>query len=82
MRPKKAGDEGHPENMLKVVYDHGKLIEWEPFDQVRARVASSWKKMAADKKRNVISSELCDEILYVSAKIRAQAPPVLDESAS
>jgi hypothetical protein len=31
------------DNLLRVVYDHGKMIEWDDFDTIRARVAREWQ---------------------------------------
>ncbi|CAG8575713.1 5260_t:CDS:10 [Cetraspora pellucida] len=40
--PKEACAENDPENLLRVVYDHGKISEWDDFDTIRKRVAKEW----------------------------------------
>ncbi|CAG8799095.1 16061_t:CDS:2, partial [Racocetra fulgida] len=40
--PKEACIENDTENLLRVVYDHGKVSEWDDFDTIRRRVAKDW----------------------------------------
>ncbi|CAG8793082.1 11759_t:CDS:2, partial [Dentiscutata erythropus] len=40
--PKEVCAENDPENLLRVVYDHGKVSEWDDFDTIRKRVAKEW----------------------------------------
>lgn len=58
--PKKEGDENDPNNMLKVVYNYGKKLEWEKFDTVRSRVETEWRKLPET--ADVISKELSEKI--------------------
>ncbi|CAG8518163.1 24237_t:CDS:10, partial [Gigaspora margarita] len=40
--PKEVCAENDPDNLLHVVYDHGKVSEWDDFDTIRKRVAKEW----------------------------------------
>jgi len=40
--PKESFPGNDPDNLLKVVYDHGKVCEWEDFDTIKKRVANEW----------------------------------------
>ncbi|CAG8755505.1 3112_t:CDS:10, partial [Dentiscutata erythropus] len=40
--PKECCAENDPENLLRVVYDNGKVIEWDDFDTIRKRAAKEW----------------------------------------
>ncbi|CAG8842834.1 23395_t:CDS:2, partial [Racocetra persica] len=40
--PKEACIENDTENLLRVVYDHGKVFKWDDFDTIRRRVAKEW----------------------------------------
>ncbi|CAG8618994.1 13572_t:CDS:10 [Racocetra fulgida] len=40
--PKEVCPENDPENLLRVVYDHGKIIEWDDFNTIRERAAKEW----------------------------------------
>ncbi|CAG8567172.1 4783_t:CDS:10 [Ambispora leptoticha] len=44
------------ENLLRVVYDHGKVCDWDDFDTVRKRVAKEWSALPT--KYDNISPEL------------------------
>ncbi|GAX79752.1 hypothetical protein CEUSTIGMA_g7193.t1 [Chlamydomonas eustigma] len=45
--PKESEEVGAEENLLKVVYDHGpvKNFQWDEFDIVRQRVAEEWRAL-------------------------------------
>lgn len=43
--PKEVLPENDPENLLKVVYDHGKVCEWEDFSTIRKRIAKEWPSL-------------------------------------
>ncbi|CAB5192614.1 unnamed protein product [Rhizophagus irregularis] len=45
VHPKENCLENDPKNLLKVVYDHGKVCEWEDFDTIRKRVAKEWPSL-------------------------------------
>lgn len=53
-------------NLLRVVYDHGKVTEWDDFDTVRARVAETWTVLP--KKADNISQSLKDKVRIVLQK--------------
>ncbi|CAG8637687.1 1130_t:CDS:10, partial [Ambispora gerdemannii] len=55
VRPKESADP-NTENLLRVVYDHGKVGDWDDFDTVRKRVAKEWP--ALPPKYDNISPEL------------------------
>ncbi|CAG8567686.1 7188_t:CDS:10 [Diversispora eburnea] len=57
-----------PNNLLHVVYDHGKVIEWDNFDIIRKRVAKEWT--ALPKVWNNISSELKSKIDKVTQELK------------
>ncbi|CAJ0629003.1 14803_t:CDS:2 [Entrophospora sp. SA101] len=40
--PKESFPENDPDNLLRVVYDHGKVFKWDDFDTIRKRVAKEW----------------------------------------
>jgi len=40
--PKEICAENDPENLLRVVYDYGKVIEWDDFNTIRERAAKEW----------------------------------------
>ncbi|CAG8564465.1 6075_t:CDS:10 [Acaulospora morrowiae] len=58
--PKESCSENDPDNLLRVVYDHGKVFEWEDFDTIRKRVAKEWP--ALPKTFDNISPELKEKI--------------------
>ncbi|RIA95880.1 nicotinate phosphoribosyltransferase family-domain-containing protein, partial [Glomus cerebriforme] len=45
VHPKENCLENDPDNLLKVVYDHGKVCEWEDFETIRNRVAKEWPSL-------------------------------------
>jgi nicotinamide phosphoribosyltransferase len=53
-------------NLLRVVYDHGKVTQWDDFDTVRARVAETWS--ALPKNADNISQALKDKVRIVLQK--------------
>ena len=74
VRPKRPGDEGHPDNLLKVVYDHGRIYHAdETFDEIKKRVAKEWAMMAADKTHDVMSQELKEKQSACIKKIKEEA---------
>jgi len=55
--PLTSENEQDPENLLKVVWDHGPVVKkWDDFDTIKARVANEWYKVP--KTYNPISDEL------------------------
>ncbi|CAG8434172.1 6690_t:CDS:10 [Diversispora eburnea] len=57
-----------PDNLLRVIYDHGKVVEWDDFDTIRKRVAKEWK--ALPKFYNNISPELKSKIDKVTQELK------------
>ena len=51
-----GGSKAVPENMLRVVYNHGRVADWGTFDDVRKRVAREWN--SSSKLSWPISSQL------------------------
>ena len=58
--PKESLPENDPDNLLRVVYDHGKVCEWDDFDTIKKRVATEWPLLP--KKYDNISPELKSKI--------------------
>jgi nicotinamide phosphoribosyltransferase len=69
VRPKQEGDQGNPDNQLKVVYDHGPVGEWDDFDTVRSRVRDQWTKYALNKTPSVLSDQLQAKIKNVTRSL-------------
>ncbi|CAG8582576.1 4392_t:CDS:2, partial [Scutellospora calospora] len=66
--PKEICAENDPENLLRVVYDHGKVSEWDDFDTIRKRVAKEWPLLPRN--YDNISSELKSKILKCTQEIK------------
>jgi len=55
--PKEVISENDPDNLLKVVYDHGKVCKWEEdFATIRNRIAKEWPSLP--RSYDIISPEL------------------------
>ncbi|CAG8656582.1 187_t:CDS:1, partial [Acaulospora colombiana] len=67
--PKECCPENDPDNLLRVVYDHGKVSQWDDFETIRKRVAKEWT--ALPKVYDNISPELKEKIDRVSREIRS-----------
>jgi len=52
------------ENLLHVVYDHGKVTSWDDFDTVRQRAAKEWSALPAH--FDVVSEELRSKVVKFS----------------
>ncbi|RHZ60515.1 hypothetical protein Glove_352g45 [Diversispora epigaea] len=65
--PKECCPPNDPDNLLRVIYDHGKVVEWDDFDTIRKRVFKEWK--ALPKVYNNISPELKSKIDKVTQEL-------------
>ncbi|CAG8670493.1 11568_t:CDS:10, partial [Acaulospora morrowiae] len=69
VHPKECCPANDPDNLLRVVYDHGKISQWDDFDTIRKRVAKEWP--ALPKVYNNISPELKEKVDRVTKEIRS-----------
>ncbi|RHZ75245.1 hypothetical protein Glove_216g80 [Diversispora epigaea] len=65
--PKECCPPNDPNNILRVVYDNGKVAKWDDFDTIRKRVAKEWA--ALPKVCNNISPELKSKIDKVTREL-------------
>jgi nicotinamide phosphoribosyltransferase len=57
---KESCSKDDPDNLLRVVYDHGKVCKWDDFDTIKKRVAEGWPSLPA--KYENITPELRSKI--------------------
>ncbi|CAG8512128.1 4381_t:CDS:10 [Cetraspora pellucida] len=68
--PKEVCAENDPENLLRVVYDHGKVIEWDDFNTIRERAAKEWSCLP--RSYDNISPELREKISKCIKEIKSR----------
>jgi len=75
VHPKKPESENSPDNLLHVIYDHGRPLGdvFDDFDTVRARVHKQWSHSQSEKRRDVLSAELKGKIELTTREILKKA---------
>ncbi|CAG8779389.1 31023_t:CDS:2, partial [Racocetra persica] len=68
--PKEVCPENDPENLLRVVYDHGKIIEWDDFNTIRERAAKEWSCLP--RSYDNVSPELKEKISKCLQEIKSR----------